>query len=290
VKIEHNKNLKNFNTFQIAAFCKKYVEIQDTKELLEINYDDNFFVIGEGSNVLLNSQLDTVLHITASKITILEKKSDIVVIRAEAGVIWDNFVKFCVENKFYGAENLSFIPGTVGAAPVQNIGAYGVEVQDIIRDVEFFDIKEQKFRILSAKECKFNYRSSIFKNELKSNAIVTAVTFKLSLKPNFKLNYGGLSKFITEKKLDIDIQNVRNSVIQIRKEKLPDVKKYPNAGSFFKNAIVNEQKICELSAKYNDLPYFKASYGFKIPTAWLIEKAGLKALRQEKPQCHQNTH
>ncbi len=280
MKIELNKDLTKLNTFNIPANCKKYIEIDNRNELAEINFNEDFFILGGGSNILITKELSQIIKITANNIDIIEKNNDFAVIRAEAGTIWDNFVEFCVKNKFYGAENLSLIPGTVGAAPVQNIGAYGVEAQDIISKVEYFDISTKKITEIPANHCKFAYRNSIFKNELKQKAIITAAYFKLSTKPVFKLNYGGLSKFLDNQ--EITLENVRNAVISIRKSKLPDISQYPNAGSFFKNAIINEQKLCELTAKYKNIPYFKAPGGFKIPTAWLIEKAGLKGYSNGK--------
>ncbi len=284
MRILRDYNLINNNTFGIEAFADFFVEIEEKSELQKIDYTEGLFVLGGGSNVLINRKLSFVVHLVYDFITILEETDEKVKINVGSGKKWDRFVEFCVRNNYYGVENLSLIPGTVGAAPVQNIGAYGVEAADVIHDVGIFDIQSKKFSRLKKEECNFDYRNSIFKNSLKGKVIITDVTFELDKKPVFKLNYGGLNKKIGA---NPDLKKVRQAVIEIRRSKLPDVKVTGNAGSFFKNPVVRENKLCELSAKYTDLKYFKAPGGYKIPAAWLIEKAGLKGFRHKNAAVSQ---
>lgn len=277
MKIEKNKNLKNYNTFNIEAFCKEYIEIENTEELNKINFKKDRFIIGGGSNLLITRTLEQVIHLNISEIEVLKENQNEVFIKASAGIKWDDFVLYTVKNKFYGIENLSYIPGTVGASPVQNIGAYGVEVSSVIDSVEYYNIESHKFEKIDNKDCLFGYRDSIFKNKLKNKFIITNVIFKLSKTPKFNIEYDEIKQKLDNK--EIKLENIRNAIIAIRKRKLEDPAKFGNAGSFFKNAIVNENKIKELQAKYPDLKFYKVDGGFKIPTAWLIEKIGLKAYR-----------
>jgi len=237
--------------------------------------------------VLISSRIPQVVHLLTKGIEKIKENSDSITFSVKGGEIWDEFVQFCVDNNFGGAENLSLIPGSVGAAPIQNIGAYGAEVSDLIEEVTYFNIETKQIETISNNECKFDYRNSIFKNELKGKIIITEVVFKLQKNPEVKTNYGGLNNYFSEGE-KIGIKEVRDAVISIRKSKLPDYKILGNSGSFFKNVIVKEAKLCELSAKYTDLKYFKAAGGFKIPTAWLIDKAGLKAYRQKNVGVYEN--
>ncbi len=285
--IEKNKDLTKYNTFKIKEFCDEFIEIEQTEELENINFSDDFLILGEGSNVLLSRRIKQVIHLNTKGIKVISEDDEFVTLKVQAGENWEHLVNFSIEKNYCGAENLSLIPGDVGAAPVQNIGAYGVEAKDIITKVEFFNIETRKFSSLENKECYFEYRSSIFKHELKGKVIITAVYLKLSKKNNVQLNYGGLKKYFRGKS-NVTASDVRDAVIAIRETKIPDPDIIGNAGSFFKNAIVKEQKICELSAKYNDLPFFRVSGGFKIPTAWLIEKAGFKGFRNSDAAVYDN--
>lgn len=277
MKIEKNRSLKNYNTFNIEAFCKEYIEIEKAEELNKINFKKDRFIIGSGSNVLFTKTLEQIIHLNSNDIEVLKDKQNEIFIKASAGIKWDDFVLYTVKNKFYGIENLSYIPGTVGASPVQNIGAYGVEVSSVIDAVEYYNIETHKIEKIDKKDCFFGYRDSIFKQKLKDKFIITNVIFKLSKTPNFNIEYNNIKQNLANKELTQE--NIRNAVIAIRKKKLEDPAKFGNAGSFFKNAIVNESKIKELQAKYDDLKFYKVDGGFKIPTAWMIEKSGLKAYR-----------
>jgi len=281
MQIIKNKDLTNLNTFRINQSCNQFYLIETKDEISMVDFSETTLILGGGSNILLSKKPDEVVHINTKGIDIISENEEEIILRAQAGENWDDFVKFCVDNEYYGAENLSFIPGTVGASPIQNIGAYGAEAKDIIEQVEYFDINKQQFEIIKNEKCNFDYRSSIFKEELKGNAVVMAVDFKLSKIKRLNLNYGGLKSYFSEEQ-ETTINDVRTGVIEIRKAKLPDPFILGNSGSFFKNAIVEEQKLNELSAKYKDIPFYKVSDGYKIPTAWLIEKAGLKGYKMDK--------
>lgn len=278
MKIENNKNLSNFNTFKINEYCNEFISIEEKNELKTVDFADDFLILGGGSNLLITKRLNQVITLVNKGFEKISETDNEMFITVQAGEEWDRFVKYTVDKNLYGAENLSFIPGTVGAAPIQNIGAYGVEVKDIIQNVEFFNIKTKKFEVFENKQCNFEYRSSIFKYELKNKIIITSVTFRLSKIKKLNLQYGGLNQYF-DKKENVTSSNVRDAVIAIREIKLPNPDIIGNSGSFFKNVIVNEQKLCELKAKDQNIPYFKAAGGFKIPTAWLIEKAGLKGFK-----------
>ncbi len=285
MQILKNINLANFNSFKINQLCNKFVIIEDKKELLNINLSKIKLILGSGSNVLITKKLKKILHIKNKGIQIISEDDNEVKIRVQAGEIWDDFVKFCVNNEFYGLENLSYIPGTVGAAPIQNIGAYGVEVKDFIDNVEFFNIKTKKFINFENNQCNFAYRDSIFKNKLKDEVIITSVDFILQKQKKFTLTYGNLKKYLSFK-ADITIEDVRNEVISLRRKKLPDPEIFGNSGSFFKNIVVNKKKFKELQEKYPEIPYFKIKDDFKIPAAWLIEKAGLKGYKKGKASVY----
>ena len=276
---ETNKNLKELNTFGIEAFCDEYFKITETSQLSEINFDKDALILGGGSNMVIKSKIPQVINIATKGIQIISDNNNDVFIKVQAGEIWDEFVSFCVENEYYGAENLSLIPGTVGAAPIQNIGAYGAEAKDIIDSVEYFEIATKSIKTLKNEECNFAYRNSIFKNELKGKIIVVSVDFKLKKNGKLNIEHGGVQKYFC--KINANLLNVREVIIMTRKQKLPDYKILGNSGSFFKNAVVNQQKINELKTKYNDFPHFKVNNGFKIPTAWLIETAGMKGFKHK---------
>lgn len=283
---ETNKNLQNFNTFEIKAIADEFYSIENKNDLENITFSEDFLILGRGSNMVIGRTLPQVIHISTKGIEIIEKNNDFVKIKAQAGEEWDDFVSFCVKNDFYGAENLSLIPGTVGASPIQNIGAYGVEAKDIIESVEYFDIETKTFKNIANKDCKFSYRNSIFKQELKEKIIVTSVNFILKKNGVLNISYGGLKKHFEDQKPSL--KKVREIIIDVRNSKLPDVEKLGNSGSFFKNAVVDKQKLDELKQKYEDIPFFEVENGYKIPTAWLIENAGLKGFRHKNAGVYEN--
>lgn len=233
-------------------------------------------MIGGGSNLLFMGDFNgTVIHSTISTIEVLGSTGDNVHVKVGAGVVWDDFVAWCTVNGLWGVENLSAIPGEVGAAAVQNIGAYGVEAKDVIDTVQTICLEDGSERDFSNAECKYAYRQSIFKNELKGQYAVAYVIFKLSRKPQPKLGYGALGQEV-ERLGGPTLNNIRQAVISIRDSKLPDPKVLGNAGSFFMNPVVTEQEFDIIRNNHPDVPSYPAPGGIKVPAGWLIEKCGWK--------------
>ncbi|MSU44983.1 UDP-N-acetylmuramate dehydrogenase [Candidatus Nomurabacteria bacterium] len=309
MKIENNYNLSKLNTFGISVNAKFFVEIQSEEDLQELFKMEEFFAkdrsasggknnqklfLGGGSNVLFIRDFNGLVILNKLKgITILNEDSETVTVRCMGGEIWHDLVNFTVERGLWGIENLSLIPGTVGAAPMQNIGAYGAELQNVLLNVEAFDISTQenkKKRIFFKEECHFGYRDSIFKNELKNKYFITAISLKLSKTPKPNISYKILTEYLDKNKIEVkNSKDVSDAVAFIRRTKLPDPTIIPNAGSFFKNVFlkgeVGEVKMKELLKIYPEMPYFKEENGsktsvlIKIPAAWLIEQCGWKGKR-----------
>jgi UDP-N-acetylmuramate dehydrogenase len=219
------------------------------------------------------------LHPLLKGIELIDETDSFVELRVSAGENWDNFVAYCVENAYNGIENLSLIPGSVGSAPVQNIGAYGVEVKDYILQVEGIELKSNKKLVINAEDCRFEYRQSIFKQELKNKFIITHVIFRLNKHENFNLGYGSIEQLF-RKKEKRDLKALRETIIEIRESKLPDPAKFGNAGSFFKNPVIDKNKFYNLKANFPDVPFYSSGEMIKIPAAWLIEKSGWKGFRE----------
>ncbi|MEI7709474.1 MAG: UDP-N-acetylmuramate dehydrogenase [bacterium] len=281
MKIEQNYNLSKLNTFGIAANAKFFVEVateDDTKELFateEFKNNERLF-LGGGSNVLFTKDFGGLVILNKLKgIEILREDSESVLIKCMGGVVWHDLVLFTVERNLWGIENLSLIPGTVGAAPIQNIGAYGVELKNTLVNVEAFDLENGTKRIFSKDECNFGYRDSIFKNEAKGKYFITAITLKLSKVENKNINYKILQEHLGKNKIEIkNSKDVSDAVSAIRRSKLPDPKIIGNAGSFFKNVFVNKETLLSLQVKHKDVPYFEEGGVIKIPAGWLIEQCG----------------
>ncbi len=299
--IEPNKELLPYNTFGISARAAGFAEFR-TREDLDAIFADPAWrgrpwtVLGGGSNVLLAGDYEgLVLHpapARAGSSAIAElpaaaaRDDDSVVVRAAAGTAWDDFVAHAVARGWGGVENLSGIPGTVGAAPVQNIGAYGVEAGDTILGVEAYLAETGEVRTFSNVECRFGYRESLFKHELKGRAIILSVTFRLSRNPVFSIDYGDLSREV-EVSGGASLTNIRRAVLAIRDAKLPDPKILGNSGSFFKNPVVPAQKAEALKESYPDLPTYPAAEGVKLAAGWLIDRAGLRGYRQGNVGMHE---
>ena len=279
--IRKNISLKKYNSFNIDVNAKEFVEVNSKDELIEIanrTKDKNVLYLGGGSNILFTRDFDgIVIHLNIKGVQFEKTNSDQTVVQANAGENWNNFVEFCIKNNLGGIENLSMIPGNVGSAPVQNIGAYGVELKDVFLTCEVFDKNDFSIKTYNLEDCKFEYRNSIFKEN--KNLIILSVRLKLKNK-NHKINssYGGINDEL--KKLKISkptIKDISNVVCSIRKRKLPDPKKIGNAGSFFKNPVVKKDKLEWIKKYFNDVPSYKLDdKNYKIPAAWLIESAGLK--------------
>jgi len=283
MNILKNISLLPHNSFGIDVKTKyfaQYQSIEQLRELLEsdILKNEKLLHIGNGSNLLFVSDFQgIILHSEIKFIEIEAETETEIFLRVGSGVIWDDFVNYCVINNYSGAENLSLIPSEVGAAAVQNIGAYGAEISDIIETVETIDIQTLEKQIFTNSECKYDYRTSIFKTDLKGKKIVTSVVFKLSKTPNFNLNYAHLEQEILKNFSEINLANIRATVISIRESKLPNPKITPNAGSFFKNPYISAKTYENLKNNYPIMPYYAVNEELvKIPAAWLIEQCGWK--------------
>ena len=280
--IKENISLLSYNTFGIDAKADYFIEYSSVEELQmalqsEIVKSNRLLHIGGGSNLLFMKDFKgVILHSAINFIKKVSEDADSVILEAGAVVNWDDFVAYSVQNGWGGVENLSLIPGEVGASAVQNIGAYGVEVQDVIIEVNAVEIETGELKIFSIEDCQYGYRESIFKKELKGKYIITSVVFKLQKQPEFKLNYQHLEAEVL-KNGDITLQNIRQTIIAIRESKLPDPKIFGNAGSFFMNPVISKAHFNELLAQYPQMPhYFVSETEEKVPAGWLIDQCGWK--------------
>jgi UDP-N-acetylmuramate dehydrogenase len=243
-------------------------------------------VVSGGSNILLTGDYNgLILHPVARTIEEVERDGEAVVLRVQAGLAWDELVAYCVTNGYGGLENLSGIPGFVGAAPVQNIGAYGAEVKDTIAEVEAYRVDTGTVRSFSNAECRFGYRDSVFKHE-ERQAVILSVTFRLPLRPHFSIGYGDLSREV-ETLGGASLHSIRQAVLSIRAAKLPDPMVLGNSGSFFKNPVVSEQQAEALRRDNPDMPFYPVPTGVKLAAGWLIDRAGLKGYRQGRVGVHE---
>ncbi|MGI5914263.1 MAG: UDP-N-acetylmuramate dehydrogenase [Bacteroidales bacterium] len=279
--IQHNFSLLGFNSFNLDHKAKTFISCSDEKELKSIlPISDKIIVLGGGSNLLFCADVKgTVIQPTMGGISVDMAGAEKVVVTAGAGVVWDDLVKWCVENGYHGLESLSNIPGNVGASPVQNIGAYGSEAKDYIIKVRAISLTSGETREFSNEECRFGYRDSIFKKELKNRYLITKVSFLLSTSFRADSKYDRLQEEIA-KFGETDPVNVRKAVISIRGKKLPDPKILGNAGSFFKNPVVSSQTAEALLSAYPHMPvYYESENDKKLSAAWLIDQCGWKGKR-----------
>ena len=289
--METDYSLKERNTFHFNIHAAAYSEISHPEKIRELipQTPGEFapvLIIGEGSNLLFRDDYQGhIIRSTDTSIEIISESEDDVLVRAASGVKWDDFVQFAVDKGYGGIENLSWIPGTVGACPIQNIGAYGVEVKDSIEYVEGLYLDTGEVFHLEKASCLFGYRDSIFKHELRGRVFISHVTFRLSLNPIYHLDYGAL-KTRVESKGAINLSTIRESVIEIRKEKLPEPEVIGNAGSFFKNPVIPETHLSLIQQDYPEIPFYELGEGYKIPAAWLIDTAGWKGYRQGDAGVH----
>ena len=295
MKIEQNISLKPYNTFGIDVTASYFVSVSNVealKNIISLKEYPNKLVLGGGSNMLLTQDFNgLVIHINLKGIEIVSETKDFVLIKAAAGENWHEFVLWCINNDFGGLENLSLIPGNVGTTPIQNIGAYGVEIKDTFELCEAISIENKTIETFKKEDCHFDYRNSIFKNEAKGKYIITSVTFKLS-KQNHKLhiNYGTIASELEAMQItEPTIQDISKAVIAIRESKLPNPKIIGNSGSFFKNPVVSKTLYKKLLENFNDMPSYPVSNNeVKIPAGWLIEKAGFKGKRFGDYGVHKN--
>ncbi len=282
MKIKNNITLKPFNTFGIDVNAAEFAAISsvgDLKDVLNTNPSD-LMILGGGSNLLLTKDVNAlVLQINIKGIRVISRLENRVQVEVAAGENWHEFVCWCLKENFGGLENLSLIPGNVGTAPIQNIGAYGVELKDSFVSCEALHIQTQELKVFTKEDCNFEYRDSIFKQELKGQYIITSVVFELSSQQHIlKTNYGAIESELKSTGVETPtIQDVSKAVISIRNSKLPDPKIIGNSGSFFKNPVVSGSKFQILQSQFQDIPHYNISEdSIKIPAAWLIDTAGFK--------------
>lgn len=292
IRYQKNFSLKHHNTFGIETLAKSYfefTELNDLSEFLKHNTswkNEKLLFLGGGSNLLFLNNFDgLIFHANIPGIKKIDEDRNYVWLEVGAGVNWDELVEYAVFYGWGGLENLSFIPGKVGASPVQNIGAYGTEVQNTIDAVNGFDLQTMQEYTISASDCQFSYRNSIFKTKLKNRFIVSSVIFKLDKFPEYNLKYGEL-KTETEKRGSVNVQNIRDAIISIRESKLPDPLHTGNAGSFFKNPVVDNKLAKQLKSQY-DLPIYKTTDGkSKLAAGWLIDQCKWKGFRDKDAGVH----
>ena len=284
MKIQENISLKKYNTFGIDVKAKRFISVESYHGLQELlKNEKTIFLLSGGSNMLLTGNIDPlVVHVNLKGISIDHEDENQVFLTVNAGENWHEFVLWCIEQDYGGIENLSLIPGNVGTCPIQNIGAYGVEVKDVITKVEGLEIVTAKRIEFSNEACRFGYRNSIFKNELKGKVVLTSVSFRLT-KNNHLLNtsYGAIETELSNQNIaNPTIKDISNAVIRIRQSKLPDPKQIGNSGSFFKNPVISIEHFEKLKAEYPNIPnYIVSETEMKVPAGWLIETTGFKGKR-----------
>jgi len=288
MRIHHDFQLKSLNTFGVEAKAKHLSKINTTDELFELFSRDEWhgpkFVLGGGSNILFTVNYDgLIIQNNIRGREILEESENQVILKIGAGENWHSFVLFCIQKGYGGIENLSLIPGLAGAAPIQNIGAYGVQLEEVFLNLEAFNLATGKIETFNKQQCRFGYRESIFKKKLKGSYVILNVTLRLTKKNHrFNIDYGGIKETLKKNKVKkLSIEAISDAVIQIRQSKLPDPVNLPNAGSFFKNPTVDKIDFEGLRAEFSNIPGYKAGEeNVKIPAAWMIENCGWKGKRR----------
>jgi UDP-N-acetylmuramate dehydrogenase len=290
----YNCSLLPYNTFGMDVKASRFVEYASVEELRGLWNAEREAVaralhIGGGSNLLFASDYEgLILHSDIKGYTVVKETEEEVEVRVGAGEVWDDFVAYTVANGWYGAENLSLIPGEVGASAVQNIGAYGVEAKDLIVSVDTFGLETGEERRFMQEECRYAYRESVFKQELKGKYAVTFVTYRLKKHPVFHLEYGNIRAELEKQGCQVDLENVRRIIIAIRQAKLPDPKVLGNAGSFFMNPVVPKMQLEALLAQYPDMPHYPVDEAHvKIPAGWMIDRCGWKGKRVGHAGVHE---
>jgi UDP-N-acetylmuramate dehydrogenase len=294
--ILRNVSLKPYNTFGIDARATSFCEVSSEQEIYDIlkNYEFRYspkLILGGGSNLLFTRDFDgLVLKIANKGIEIIEETTEYALVKAAAGESWEDLVNFCVGKNFGGLENLSLIPGCVGASPIQNIGAYGVEMKDTFVSLEAIDMSTPRIKVIKKEDCKLGYRDSVFKREYRNKFIIFSVTFKLSKKPILNLCYGSLEKELKAMGItNPSVQDISKAVCNIRRAKLPDPKEYGNAGSFFKNPVIPADQFKKIKTKFQTITHFKQENGtIKLAAGWLIEECGWKGYASGNYGVHED--
>jgi len=293
MSLQENISLRSHNTFGIDVKTKKLATVKNVNELKNI-LSNNLLplcILGGGSNILFTKDFDGLIIKNELKgIQLINENDTEIYLKVASGEVWHEFVLFCIENNYCGIENLSLIPGSVGASPMQNIGAYGVEVKDFITEVEAMHLKSLKITYFSTNDCEFDYRSSIFKTKEKGNYFITSVTFRLNKQPNINTSYGAIQSELEAKGIsNPTIKDVSDAVIRIRESKLPNPKEIGNAGSFFKNPSVSNEKAEALKNEFPAIPNYPQNNGTtKIAAGWLIEQCGFKGKTFGNYGVHKN--
>jgi len=292
MNIESNISLKNLNTFGIDVYAKYFAAFSNLAQLQEtLGFKEpQTLILGGGSNILFTKNVDgIVLKNEINGIEKINEDNEHVYIKAGAGENWHRFVLYCLEHNYAGVENLALIPGNVGASPMQNIGAYGVEIKDVFHTLEAFHMDEMKAVEFSKTDCAFGYRESVFKNRYKNKFIITSVTYKLAKKPVFNTSYGAIETELEKMKVTVlNIQSIAQAVINIRSSKLPDPKIIGNAGSFFKNPEIGNDQFEKLKNEFPSIVGYKLDNGnIKLAAGWLIEQCGWKGYRKGDAGCHE---
>ncbi len=291
-RIEENKSLVTYNSFGIDVKAKRFVNITNEAELITVLKENSgpYFLLSGGSNMLLTKDIDAlVIHINNKGVSHKVLNDEEVLVSVKAGENWSELVQYCIDQKWGGIENLSLIPGKAGSAPIQNIGAYGVELKDVLVSVDTIEIDTKKTITFSNQDCQFGYRESIFKNASKNQFIITEIHLKLRYQNHeIKSEYGTIREELNAMKIKSpSIADIGNAVCTIRKRKLPDPKVIGNSGSFFKNPIIKKDKLIELQAKFPEIPYYTIDANYvKLPAGWLIDKAGLKGYTKGNAAVH----
>ena len=296
MQLAENVSLKTSNTFRIEALARYFAVFTDKNQLQELlgsaaagTSARGILVLGGGSNMLLTGNYDGLVMKNEIKgIEVVGEDDEHVFVKAGAGENWHQFVQFCVRNNYAGVENLSLIPGNIGASPMQNIGAYGIEIKDVFHQLEAFHVKEKVSRTFSLADCAFGYRESVFKNKYKGQFVITSVTYKLYKQPRFNTSYGAIQQELEKMGVSqLSIQAIAQAVINIRSSKLPDPGEVGNAGSFFKNPQVPNKQFKEIIDLYPSIPSFPVDgEQVKIPAGWLIEQCGWKGYRKGDAGCY----
>jgi UDP-N-acetylmuramate dehydrogenase len=291
--IKENFSLKRYNTFGIDAATKYFTAFENVIELevilnSKLQTSNSKLILGGGSNVLFTKDFDgIVLKNEIKGIEIIKEDEDFIYIKAGAGENWHQFVLYCVENDYAGIENLSLIPGNVGASPMQNIGAYGVEIKDVFYELEAFHKNDRALQKFSVLDCEFGYRESVFKNKYKDQFIITNVTYRLTKQPSFNTSYGAINQELEKMGAsDLTIKAISQAVINIRSSKLPDPQEVGNAGSFFKNPIISNNQLNQLKQSFPNIIAFPSGANHtKLAAGWLIEQCGWKGYRKGDAGC-----
>ena len=286
MQVLQDVSLRSHNTFGLEALARHWITITATEQLQDLLRDPAYrsvpkMILGGGSNVLFTQDFEGLLiKVAIPGISVVEEDDQSIFVRSGAGVGWHELVMHCIERGYGGIENLSLIPGTVGAAPMQNIGAYGVEIKDVFSSLEAVEVATGDLRTFASTDCQFGYRSSVFKHELKGQYIITSVTLRLRKQPVLNISYGAISETLAQKGIsEPTMRDVSEAVIEIRRSKLPDPRQIGNAGSFFKNPVIPRAQYEALLIDYPTMPGYPAEEAVKVPAGWLIEQCGWKGKR-----------